>query len=109
MFMDDVKNRLAGRVQLTTDGLKAYLVAVEGAFGADVDFAQLVKLYGEPKTASPERKYSPSECTGIRCYARGGTPRPEAHFNVSRRTPKFDNADAHAAVYSPDQRILEEV
>ena len=45
-FMQDVADRLAGRVQLTTDGHKAYLEAVEGAFGADVDYAQLVKLYG---------------------------------------------------------------
>ena len=49
-FMDDVASRLATRVQLTTDGHKAYLDAVEGAFGADVDFAQLVKVYG----ASPD-------------------------------------------------------
>lgn len=63
-FVDGVAERLATRVQLTTDGLKSYLEAVEGAFGADVDFAQLVKLYG----ASPESakgRYSPAECTGI--------------------------------------------
>ncbi len=47
-FMDDLRDRLANRVQLTTDGHKAYLEAVEGAFGGDVDYAQLVKLYGEP-------------------------------------------------------------
>jgi IS1 family transposase len=47
-FMDDLRRRLANRVQLTTDGHKAYLEAVEGAFGGDVDYAQLVKLYGEP-------------------------------------------------------------
>lgn len=45
-FMDDLRARLANRVQLTTDGHKAYLEAVEGAFGADVDYAMLVKLYG---------------------------------------------------------------
>ena len=63
-FVDGVAERLATRVQLTTDGHKSYLEAVEGAFGADVDFAQLVKLYG----ASPESakgRYSPAECTGI--------------------------------------------
>ena len=63
-FVDGVASRLATRVQLTTDGLKAYLEAIEGAFGADVDYAQLVKLYG----ASPEStkgRYSPAECTGI--------------------------------------------
>ena len=62
-FIDGMAARLANRVQLTSDGLKAYLEAVEGAFGADVDYAQLVKLYG----ASPESakgRYSPGECTG---------------------------------------------
>ena len=77
MFMDDVKSRLASRVQLTTDGLRAYLVAAEGAFGSDVDFAQLVKLYSEPKAGSPERKYTPSECTGTHCYTRKGSPDPK--------------------------------
>jgi hypothetical protein len=48
MLMDDLRGRLANRVQLTTDGHKAYLSAVEEAFGADIDFAMLVKLYGEP-------------------------------------------------------------
>src|SRR6266852_5709186 len=45
-FMDDLASRLANRVQLTTDGHRAYLEAVEGAFGADIDYAMLVKLYG---------------------------------------------------------------
>jgi hypothetical protein len=46
-FMDDLRDRLANRVQLTGDGHKAYLEAVEGAFGGDVDYAMLVKLYGD--------------------------------------------------------------
>ena len=45
-FMDDLRSRLANRVQLTSDGHRAYLEAVEGAFGGDVDYAQLVKIYG---------------------------------------------------------------
>ena len=58
--MRDLASRLATRVQLTTDGLKAYLTAVEDAFGADVDYSQLVKLYGAaPET---ETRYSPGEC-----------------------------------------------
>ena len=72
-FMDDVRSRLANRVQLTTDGHKAYLMAVEEAFGADVDYAQLVKLYG----AAPETfkgRYSPAECTGIRKTTIEGDP-----------------------------------
>jgi len=61
-FMDDVAKRLAHRVQLTTDGLKAYLEAVEGAFGADIDYAQLVKLYGQAPEG--QRRYSPPVCIG---------------------------------------------
>lgn len=65
-FMFDLAERLAGRVQLTTDGFGAYLKAVGDAFAADVDYARLIKLFGEPKgVTSPERKYSPGVCTGI--------------------------------------------
>lgn len=64
-FMDDVKSRLANRVQLTTDGHRAYLEVVEDAFGGDVDYAQLVKLYGDvPKPE--QRHYSSAQCTGAR-------------------------------------------
>jgi IS1 family transposase len=80
-FMVDVASRLATRVQLTSDGHKAYLDAVEGAFGADVDYAQLVKMYG----ASPESmkgRYSPAECTGIKKTAIEGKPDPK-HISTS--------------------------
>ena len=60
-FMEDLAGRLTNRVQLTTDGLKAYVDAVDGAFGSNVDFAQLVKIYGEPVGNTPERKYSPGD------------------------------------------------
>ena len=63
-FMDDLRSRLANRVQLTTDGHKAYLEAVEGAFGGDVDYAILVKLYGEAPEG--EKRYSPATCIGTR-------------------------------------------
>ena len=76
-FMDDLRSRLANRVQLTTDGHKAYLEAVEGAFGGDVDYAQLIKLYGEPTgQKGHERKYSPSECTGTKKRRVEGSPDP---------------------------------
>jgi IS1 family transposase len=71
-LMDDLQARLANRVQLTTDGHKAYLEAVEGAFGGDVDFAQLVKLYG-PTITAPGR-YSPAECIGAKKLAVEGNP-----------------------------------
>jgi IS1 family transposase len=80
VLMDDLKARLSNRVQLTTDGHKAYLEAVEGAFGADVDFAQLVKLYG-PTITAPCR-YSPAECTGIKKIRREGNP-DVAHVSTS--------------------------
>ena len=82
-FMDDLRGRLANRVQLTSDGHKAYLEAVEGAFGGDVDYAQLVKLYGEPTgQKGHERKYSPSECTGTLKRRVEGNPDP-AHVSTS--------------------------
>ena len=74
-FMDDLRSRLENRVQLTTDGHKAYLEAVEGAFGGDVDYAQLIKLYGEPTgQKGHERKYSPAECTGAKKEIISGFP-----------------------------------
>ncbi|GBE43305.1 IS1 transposase [bacterium BMS3Bbin10] len=75
-FMDDVASRLANRVQMTTDGHKTYLEAVEGAFGADVDYAQLVKMYGATPDSAKGR-YSPAECTGIRKRRVVGNPAKE--------------------------------
>jgi len=63
-FMRDLASRLANRVQLTTDGHKVYLQAVDAAFGGDIDFAMLVKLYGPAHGNKQERKYSPGECCG---------------------------------------------
>jgi IS1 family transposase len=81
-FMDDLRSRLESRVQLTTDGHKAYLEAVEGAFGGDVDYAQLIKLYGQPAGKTAERKYSPAECTGIKKNVVEGEP-DKAHVSTS--------------------------
>lgn len=74
-FIGDLASRLAGRVQLTTDGLKAYVGAVEGAFGCDIDFAQLVKIYGSEGIATSDaRRYSPSEFTGSEKRIKMGDP-----------------------------------
>ena len=80
VLMDDLHTRLANRVQLTTDGHKAYLEAVEGAFGSDVDFAQLIKLYG-PTITAPGR-YSPAECIGAKKQRVMGSP-DIAHVSTS--------------------------
>ena len=78
-FMDDLRSRLEDRTQISTDGLSSYIEAVEGAFGGDVDFAQLVKLYGEPTgKQGHERKYSPSECVGTRKRQIEGNPDKDA-------------------------------
>lgn len=80
-FMQDVATRLTGRIQLTTDGHRAYLDAVDSAFGSDVDYAMLEKIYG----ASPESakgRYSPAECIGARKRRVEGRPDP-SHVSTS--------------------------
>ena len=73
-FMADVASRLATRVQMTTDGHKAYLEAIEGAFGCDIDYAMLIKLYGAERAG--EARYSPAKCIGTRCEDVTGSPDP---------------------------------
>ncbi len=75
-FINDLKNRLANRIQLTTDGHKVYVNAVENAFGADIDYAMLNKLYGqEPEQ---EKRYSPAKCLGAEKQVIQGNPDKEA-------------------------------
>ena len=73
-FFDDLQRRLAGRIQLTTDGYIVYADAVVTAFGHDVDYAQLVKIYGEPAQKSERRRYSPSEFVKAEKRVVSGTP-----------------------------------
>ena len=79
-FIEDLASRLANRIQLTTDGHRVYLEAVEGAFGSNVDYAMLVKMYGEDPKA--DTKYSPSECIGCRSVVITGNPKPQ-HISTS--------------------------
>jgi len=79
MFIDDLKSRLANRVQLTTDGHRAYLEAVEGAFGADVDYAMLQKIY---ESSQEETRYSPAKCVGCEVKKIQGNPDPD-HISTS--------------------------
>src|ERR1041385_2534643 len=72
-FIHDLKARLANRVQLTTDGHRAYLSAVEDAFGCEVDYAMLQKIYGAPQD-TPETRYSPAVCMGARKAIITGNP-----------------------------------
>jgi IS1 family transposase len=80
IFMDDLAKRLATRVQLTSDGHKAYLEAVEGAFGSNIDYAMLVKVYGPAPEG--QRRYSPAECIGAVKHRVEGNPDPK-HVSTS--------------------------
>jgi IS1 family transposase len=73
-FIDDLAERLANRVQLTSDGHKPYLKAVGDAFGGGIDYAMLVKIYGTEGSKTPERRYSPAVCVGAEKKPMIGTP-----------------------------------
>jgi len=78
--MEDCASRISSRVQITTDGHRAYLEAVEGAFGMDVDYAQLQKVYGAP--AENHTRYSPATCIGCDMKVVSGNPDPN-HVSTS--------------------------
>lgn len=80
-FMEDLASRVSTRIQITTDGHRAYAEAVEGAFGMDVDYAMLIKLYGAPND-SPDTRYSPAQCIGIRTGILSGNP-DRKHISTS--------------------------
>ena len=73
-FMDNLRGRLDDRPQISTDGLSAYVGSVEGAFGGDVDFAQVIKAYGKEPGEDNERRYSPPVCTDIEKRRIEGNP-----------------------------------
>ena len=79
-FLQDVAGRLANRIQLTTDGHKMYLSAVEDAFGSEIDYAMLQKVYGADTQA--EKRYSPAVCLGCKIETVAGNPDP-AHIGTS--------------------------
>jgi IS1 family transposase len=81
-FMQDLALRLANRVQLTTDGHRAYLSAVESAFGSEIDYAMLIKMYGNDSEKGSEIRYSPVECIGAEMKAISGHPKIE-HISTS--------------------------
>ena len=106
-FMDDLRQRLANRVQLTSDGHRAYLQAVEEAFGDDIDYAVLQKLYGPP------RQRLRSDIARLNASARNAMnyrqPRSQTRLDELCRATRSDHADADAAVYEIDERVLEEI
>ena len=79
--MHDLADRLASRVQLTTDGHRPYLTAVEDAFGSEIDYAMLTKIYGKPDNG-PDARYSPAQCMGARKVMVDGNPE-YSHVSIS--------------------------
>jgi IS1 family transposase len=75
-LMNDLKARVTNRMQITTDGLKAYAIAVDGVFANDVNYAQLVKIYGNPPEGGKDgqKRYSPAECIGCKQHVIIGNP-----------------------------------
>ncbi len=80
-FMEDVASRITNRMQLTTDGHRVYADAVENAFGSEIDYAMLVKIYGASND-NPESRYSPATCIGCRTGVLAGNPDPK-HISTS--------------------------
>lgn len=81
-FTRDVADRLANRIQLTTDGHNAYAQAIDTVFGDEIDYAQLQKIYGSDPAIKAERRYSPAICVGIRLATKKGSPDPK-HISTS--------------------------
>ncbi len=79
-LMQDLASRIKNRIQITTDGHRVYASAVEAAFGSEVDYAMLVKLYGNDR--SPDTRYSPATCIGCQKAKLSGKPDPK-HISTS--------------------------
>jgi hypothetical protein len=103
-MMKDLESRLATRVQLTTDGFRPYVNAVDATFGTGVDFAMLVKTYSGDETN--RERYSPSEILDAR--PSHGQPEALTHLNFSRRTPEPNGENADAKIYATDKRLFQE-
>jgi hypothetical protein len=106
-FIQDLASRLANRIQLTTDGHHVYINTVDRAFGSEIDYAMLIKVYGNPPRES-EVRYSPAECVGCERKQISGNPEPKhvstSYIERQNLTMRMQNAPLHPA----DKRFLEE-
>ena len=104
-FMDDLRSRTTDKFQLTTDGLAAYPEAVEGAFGGNVDFGQLIKLYAPARGSPPLLSLRVRGNTAKRGDRR---PRQAVYQHIPRRAAQLDHANEYAPVHPIDQRFQQE-
>ena len=106
-FVSDLADRLATHIQLTSDGNRLYLDAVEDAFGGDIDYSQLIKLYGSAQET--DTRYSPATCHGVIEKRITGDPDPK-HVSTSYvERSESHHADEYATVHATNERLLEEV
>jgi hypothetical protein len=107
-FINDLAGRLANRVHLTSDGLKAYLEAVEGAFGSEIDYAQLVKLYGKDNGQVTEARYFPSPVHRHPQKESYRQPQQALGFHQPHRAAELDRPHGKPPLYPLNERLLEE-
>jgi IS1 family transposase len=104
-FVADLADRLANRVQMTSDGWDAYRTAVARAFGSDIDYAMLIKNYAENRES--EVRYSPPVVTSIQKIGVSGQPGHKAYQHVPCRAAESDHANVNAAVHAADKRFFQ--
>lgn len=104
-FIADLASRLANPVQITTDGHGPYLPAIEAAFGIDVDYAMLIKEYGQDP--NEEWRFSPPVVLSETSQGHQGLPRPRQDQHELPGAVEPDDAHGNAAVHSADQRLLQ--
>jgi hypothetical protein len=106
-FVDDLRSRLANRVQVTSDGHRLYLVAMDTVFGDEADYAMLQKIYGTDPVA--EKRYSPAKCLGAVKRVVSGNPDADVkHISTSYAERQSHDAGAHPTVYSAHECVLKE-
>ena len=104
-FLQDIAGRLSNRIQLTTDGHKMYLTAVDDAFAGEIDFAQLVKVYGNDPEG--QKRYSPAQWLGSQSSTVSGDPAPE-HISTSYvERQNLNMRMKHAALHPSDEWVLQ--
>jgi hypothetical protein len=108
IFMDDLAKRVANRIQLTSDGYRVYERAVENAFGCEVDYSMLLKIYGAPLQDDASTRYSPATCIGCRTATLSGNPDPKYVSTSFVEKTEFVHEDGDASFHKINQWVFKE-